>query len=79
VHPLNAWDYATYIVELLDQFTYEEGENRALYRLLADTMAHLDLFSNPALVVRYYEVRLLDLLVSVRNCFSVWLSSQYST
>lgn len=54
--------YATYIVELLDQFTYEEGENRALYRLLADTLAHLGSFSNPALVVRYYEVRLLDLL-----------------
>jgi DNA repair protein RecO (recombination protein O) len=54
--------YATYIVELLDQFTYEEGENQALYRLLADTLSRLGSFPNPALVVRYYEVRLLDLL-----------------
>ena len=26
--------YASYIIELLDRFTYEEGENFALYRLL---------------------------------------------
>lgn len=54
--------YAAYIVELLDQFTFEEGENQTLYRLLADTLSRLSIFPNPALVVRYYEVRLLDLL-----------------
>src|SRR5512144_1395276 len=26
--------YAAYIIELLDRFTYEEGENRPLYNLL---------------------------------------------
>ena len=30
--------YAAYVVELLDRFTYEEGENAALYRLLAETL-----------------------------------------
>jgi len=53
---------AYYVVELLDRFTYEEGENRALYRLLADTLARLSTQPNPDRVVRYYEVRLLDLV-----------------
>jgi DNA repair protein RecO (recombination protein O) len=54
--------YASYIVELLDRFTYEEGENRRLYRLLIDTLSRLELEADPAMVVRYYEVRLLDLV-----------------
>ncbi|MBN1537552.1 MAG: DNA repair protein RecO [Anaerolineales bacterium] len=54
--------YAAYIIELLDQFTYEEGENQALYHLLSDTLSRLCTFPNPALVVRYYEIRMLDLL-----------------
>jgi DNA repair protein RecO (recombination protein O) len=54
--------YASYVVELLDRFTYEEGENRALYRLLIDTLGNLVRHPDPLLVVRYYEIRLLDLL-----------------
>lgn len=54
--------YAAYVVELIDRFTYEEGENRALYRLLTDTLARLSANLDPDLVVRYYEMRLLDLL-----------------
>lgn len=54
--------YASYVVELLDRFTYEEGENPALYYLLADTLARLTSPANPDLVVRYYELRLLDLV-----------------
>jgi DNA repair protein RecO (recombination protein O) len=49
-------------VELLDRFTYEEGENRALYRLLNDTLERLSSSVAPHLAVRYYEVRLLDLV-----------------
>ncbi len=53
--------YASYAVELLDKFTYEEGENLSLYNLLVNTLtrlatAGLDL----QLVLRYYEIRLLD-------------------
>ncbi len=33
--------YASYVIELLDRFTYEEGENRAMYRLLVDTLGRL--------------------------------------
>ncbi len=54
--------HAAYVVELLDRFTYEEGENRALYRLLVDTLTRLTMHNELALVIRYYEIRLLDLL-----------------
>lgn len=54
--------YASYIVELLDRFTYEEGENRSLYRLLTNTLARVNTHTDPAFAVRYYEVRLLDLV-----------------
>jgi len=54
--------YASYVVELLDRFTYEEGENRSLYRLLVDSLATLASGDEPGRVLRYYEVRLLDLL-----------------
>jgi DNA repair protein RecO (recombination protein O) len=54
--------YASYVIELLDRFTYEEGENRALYKLLADTLERLSARPDPTLVVHYYEIRLLDLL-----------------
>jgi DNA repair protein RecO (recombination protein O) len=54
--------YASYVVELLDRFTYEEGENRALYHLLVDTLARLCQDPDRDLVVRYYEIRLLDLV-----------------
>lgn len=53
--------YASYVVELLDRFTYEEGENRAIYRTLMHTLTRLCSFDDPDLVVRYYELRLLDL------------------
>jgi DNA repair protein RecO (recombination protein O) len=54
--------YASYIVELLDRFTYEEGENISLYRLLSDTLSRINNDKAPAFAVRYYEVRLLDLV-----------------
>jgi DNA repair protein RecO (recombination protein O) len=52
--------YAAYVIELLDRFTFEEGENGTLYRLLVDTLTRLDAGTNPALTVHYYEMRLLD-------------------
>lgn len=59
---LMAPTYASYVVELLDRFTYEEGENRGLYYLLTDTLTRLVKSPNPELVMRFYEIRLLDLL-----------------
>jgi DNA repair protein RecO (recombination protein O) len=59
---LKLWEYACHVVELLDRFTYEEGENRPLYRLLVDTLGRLSSEPESELVLHYYEVRLLDLL-----------------
>jgi DNA repair protein RecO (recombination protein O) len=59
---LRQMGYAAYAVELLDRFTYEEGENIALFRLLADTLERLCSEPDPSFVVRYYEMRLLDLV-----------------
>lgn len=54
--------YASYVVELLEKFTFDGEENRAIYRLLRDTLDRLSKAQQPELVVRYYEIRLLDLL-----------------
>ena len=54
--------YASYIVELLDRFTYEEGENRSLYHILVNALTRLDKGDDPKLVIHYYEIRLLDLV-----------------
>lgn len=53
---------ASYVIELLDRFTYEEGENRPLYQLLVETLGRVSAENEPFLVLRYYEIRLLDLL-----------------
>jgi DNA repair protein RecO (recombination protein O) len=52
--------YAAYIIELLDRFSYEEGENRSLYNLLVDTLHHISSGAEIFLTVLYYEIRLLD-------------------
>ncbi|MBN1667202.1 MAG: DNA repair protein RecO, partial [Anaerolineales bacterium] len=52
--------YAAYVVELLDRFTYEEGEHPVLYRLLVNSLKRLARGDDPDLVVHYYELRLLD-------------------
>jgi DNA repair protein RecO (recombination protein O) len=57
---LKLWEYACHVVELLDRFTYEEGEDRLLYRLLAETLGRLATEPDPDLVLHYYEIRLLD-------------------
>jgi DNA repair protein RecO (recombination protein O) len=66
---------ASYVVELLDRFVYEdEGANPTLFRLLADTLKRLADGEDTWLAVRYYEMRLLDFLgfrpqlVECANC-----------
>jgi DNA repair protein RecO (recombination protein O) len=55
--------HAAYIVELLDRFTYEDDtENYNIYRLLTEALARVEKEPEPWLAIRYYEVRLLDLL-----------------
>jgi len=53
---------AAYVVEVLDRFTYEEGQNIGLFRLLVMTLSNLEKYINTETVIHYYEIRLLDLL-----------------
>lgn len=52
---------AYYIAELYDKFTQEEEENPQLFQLLAQTFLALDTTSNPDLLLRAYELRLLHI------------------
>ena len=54
--------YASYVVELLDRFTYDEDEHPGLYRLLTDTLARINTETDSVAAVHYYEIRLLDQL-----------------
>lgn len=54
--------YAAYIIELLDRFTYEDGPNPSLYKLVIESMRHLAANQPVFIVIHYYEIRLLDLL-----------------
>lgn len=59
---LNRMAYAAYVVEVLDKFTYEEGQNVSLFRLLTNTLDRIESNPNLETVVHYFELRLLDLL-----------------
>lgn len=53
--------YASYIVELLLRFSYEEeGANPSVFRLLVETLGRIETEADAWLPVRYYEMRLLD-------------------
>jgi DNA repair protein RecO (recombination protein O) len=52
---------ASYVIELLDRFTYvDEMENASIFRLLTETLSRLASNQDVWLVIRYYEIRLLD-------------------
>ncbi|MBN2388001.1 MAG: DNA repair protein RecO [Anaerolineales bacterium] len=54
---------ASYLVELVDRFTYEEGsENISLFHLLIDTLGRVADQPEPWVAVRYFEMHLLDFL-----------------
>lgn len=55
--------HAAYVLELLDRFTYEdETENATIFRLLTETLSRLASNTDVWLVLRFYEMRLLDQL-----------------
>jgi DNA repair protein RecO (recombination protein O) len=59
---LSGMTYGSYVVELLDRFTFDEDVNPTLYHLLVDTLERLAATPEQRdMVVRYYELRLLDL------------------
>ncbi len=55
--------YAAYVVELLYRFSYEEeGGNPTLFKLLVETLERIEKEDEAWLSVRYYEMRLLDIV-----------------
>ncbi|MEJ2756882.1 MAG: DNA repair protein RecO [Anaerolineales bacterium] len=59
---LESIGYASYAVELVDRFSLDEEENAPIFFLLKNTFSRLNRGDPPALVIRYYEIRLLDVL-----------------
>lgn len=53
---------ALYAVELLDRFTVEEGESQRLYDLLVSTLDRLAAGDHAFIALRFFELRLLDLV-----------------
>lgn len=54
--------YAAYVIELMDKFTYEDGANPVLYRLVVETLQRLEAGDPIFVVTHFFEMRLLDLL-----------------
>jgi len=51
---------AAYVLELVDRFSYEEGENHPLYQLLVETLERLSRGDPVFTAVHFYELHLLD-------------------
>lgn len=54
--------YAAYVVELVDRFSYDEEPSPVLYQLLTDTLERICTEEDPIPALRYYDVRLLDVM-----------------
>jgi DNA repair protein RecO (recombination protein O) len=60
---LEMFGYGSYVVELMDKFTLDEGDGQMItYRLLKETLERLDQGHDPMLVLRYFEMHLLDMM-----------------
>lgn len=53
---------ASYVVELMDRFTFEEGGSRPAYGLMVESLERLAAGRPTGTVLRYYELRLLELM-----------------
>jgi DNA repair protein RecO (recombination protein O) len=52
---------ASYVIELVDRFTYDEGvDSSGIFHLLTDTLGRLSGGADAWMTIRYYEMRLLD-------------------
>ena len=59
---LELTSYALYVTEVVGQFTADHIENQPLYQLLVDTLHQLCLENDRELVLRYFELHLLNLV-----------------
>ncbi len=53
---------AAYVLEILDRFTFDEEENRELYRMAVETLERLDSGIEPFYANRYFELHVLSAL-----------------
>ncbi|HEY5983957.1 MAG TPA: DNA repair protein RecO [Anaerolineales bacterium] len=52
---------ASYVLELVDRFTYDEGvDSSGVFQVLIETLGRLADKADPWMVTRFYEMRLLD-------------------
>ena len=64
---------ALYVIELVNQFTADHIENQPLFRLLHETLERLCQDSNKEMVLRFFELHLLDSVgyqPQLRECVS---------
>lgn len=58
---LSKTGYASYVIELLDRFTYDEdGGHSSTFNLIVETFGRIEKEEDAWYAVRYYEMRLLD-------------------
>jgi DNA repair protein RecO (recombination protein O) len=52
----------SYVIELVDAVTYDEGSNLELYQLLVSTLEYLESGKPPSVTLRYFDLHTLDLV-----------------
>jgi DNA repair protein RecO (recombination protein O) len=58
---LDRFSRASYVSEMAERFSVENGANQPLFRLLLDVLAALETTDNPEMVIHFFEMRLLQL------------------
>ncbi|HCI85347.1 MAG TPA: DNA repair protein RecO [Dehalococcoidia bacterium] len=58
---LDKFSRASYVSEMAERFSVENGANQPLFRLLLDVLQALESTKNPEMVARFFEMRLLQL------------------
>jgi len=53
--------YASYVIELVDRFSSEDGENYSLFHLLLETIKRIEDSEDLFIPIRYFELHLLEL------------------
>ena len=58
---LDRFSRASYVSEMSERFSVENGANQPLFRLLLDTLTALESTDNPEMAIHFFEMRLLQL------------------
>ncbi len=58
---LDRFSRASYVSEMAERFSVENGANQPLFRLLLETLESLEHTGNPEMAIHFFEMRLLQL------------------